>query len=383
MSAIYLDNHATTRVDPRVLAAMLPYFTEIYGNAASRTHTYGRQAEAAIADARETVGGAIGAKYSEVIFTAGATESNALAIEGVARGAERGHLITSAIEHASVLGTCRRLAQEGWRLTVLPVDRQGLVDPDDLRRALRPETMLVSVMAANNEIGTIQDIAAIGRVVGESGALFHVDATQALGRIPMSLDGCGIDLMSLSGHKVYGPKGIGALYVRRKRARQGLRPLVTGGGHEMGLRPGTLNVPGIVGLGTAVALAVTEMAEEAVRVRRLRDKLFERLREGVGQITLNGHPERRLSGNLNVSFEGIDPTALIDGLPDVAVSAGSACSAAMARPSHVLEAIGAVDGRKRAALRFGVGRFNTETEIDQAAESVIARVWALRSNKYL
>ena len=357
---IYLDHHATTPVDPRVLDAMLPCLREDFGNASSRHHVFGRQAAALVEQARERVAQAIGARYSEVIFTSGATESNALAIKGVAHARPGAHLITTAIEHRAVLDTCRRLEHDGWRLTVVPVDRHGRVDPGDVQRALAPDTILVSVMAANNEIGTIQPLARIGAVVRASQALFHVDATQAIGRMEIDVEAASIDLLSLSAHKIYGPKGVGALYLRRRPRRVELLPLVEGGGQENGLRPGTLNVPGIVGLGAACELALGHLAG------------------ALDGLTVNGHPEQRLAGNLSLGIDGVEAEALLLGLPEVAVSAGAACSSAAAKPSHVLEAIGVAGTASRAALRFGIGRFNTEEEIDRAARLVVERVRTLR-----
>lgn len=375
---IYLDHHATTPVDPRVLDAMLPYFRSVYGNPASLSHVFGRVAAAAVEEARERVATAVGARYSEIIFTSGATESNGLAIKGAARTTAGRHLITTAIEHRSVLDTCRRLEVEGWRLTVVPVDRNGIVSPEDVRRALTPDTALVSVMAANNEIGTIQPVAEIGACVRESRALFHVDATQAVGRLALDVEAAAIDLLSLSSHKIYGPKGVGALFVRRRPRKVALTPLLEGGGQEMGLRPGTLNVPGIVGLGIACELAGDGMAEENARLRDLRQRLHRRLCAAIDGVSLNGHPDRRLAGNLNVTIDGIEAEPLLLGLPGVAISVGAACSSASVQPSYVLQAIGAATGEARTALRFGIGRFNTADEIDRAADLVAARVRVLR-----
>ena len=375
---IYLDHHSTTPVDPRVLDAMLPYFREHFGNASSRSHAFGRAAAAAVEQARERVAQAIGASYAEIVFTAGATESNALAIKGSAHRRPGAHLVTSAVEHRSVLDACRRLEAGGWSLTVLPVDRFGRVDPGDVRRALRPDTVLVTVMAANNEIGTLQPIGEIGAIVRDSGALFHVDATQALGRMGLDVDAASIDLLSLSAHKLYGPKGVGALYLRRRPRRVELLPLVEGGGQENGVRPGTLNVPGIVGMGLACQLAIETMDAETARLRGLRERLLATLLRGLDGLALNGHPDERLAGNLSVSIEGVEAEPLLLGLPGVALSAGAACSTGSVKPSHVLEAIGAAGGAARASLRFGIGRFNTEDEIDRAARLVIERVRALR-----
>ncbi len=340
---IYLDHHATTPLDPRVLEGMLPFLREHFGNAASRNHVFGRNAAAAVEEARERVAQAIGARYAEIVFTAGATEANALALLGLAEGEAPGHLVTSAIEHPSVLDNARRLGRAGWSITVLPVDRHGRVGPEDVRAALTPHTRLVSVMAANNEIGTLQPLAAIGAVVRGSAALFHVDATQALGRVPIDVEALGIDLLSLSAHKAYGPKGVGALYRRRRPRRVMLGPLFEGGGQEDGLRPGTQNVPGIVGMGLACELAVSEMPTERPRLLALRRRLQARLVRELDGLALNGHPEERLAGSLHLSIAGVEPDALLLGLQDVAVSAGSACSTGAVKPSYVLQAIAAAD----------------------------------------
>ncbi len=373
---IYLDHHSTTPVDPRVLDAMLPYFTHEYGNASNRTHVYGRNASAAVEQAREQVATALGARYSEIFFTSGATESNAIALQGAARRAPGAHLVTSAIEHRSVLDAMRRLEREGWQLTVLPVDRNGFVDPQDVARALRPDTALVSIMAANNEIGTIEPLAAIGQEVRRSDALFHVDATQALGRVPIDVDAMAIDLLSVSAHKLHGPKGVGALYVRR---RVPIDALAEGGGQERGLRPGTLNVPGIVGFGAACEIALQSQPEHELRIAALRDRLQQRLVEGIDGVTVNGPQQARLAANLNVTIDGVEAEALLLGLPGLALSAGAACSTSQAKPSHVLDAIGAAHDAPAAVLRFGLGRGNTVDEIDHAACCVIDLVRRLRT----
>lgn len=378
-SPIYLDHHATTPVDPRVLDAMLPCLREEFGNASSRHHVYGRRASALVEQAREQVAQAIGARYSELVFTSGATESNAIAIQGVARLRPGAHLVTTAVEHRAVLDACRRLEREGWSLTVVPVDRHGRVDPQDIGRALRPDTALVSVMAANNEIGTLQPLAEIGALLRESKALFHVDATQAVGRVALDVEALGIDLLSMSAHKIYGPKGVGPLYLRRRPRRVELHPLVDGGGQENGVRPGTLNVPGIVGLGAACGMALACRDEENTRLLALRERLLGHLTRALDGLSINGHPALRLAGNLNINIDGVEPEALLLGLPEVALSAGAACSSASARPSHVLEAIGATGASSRAALRLGIGRFNTAEEIDRAAALVVERVRALRA----
>lgn len=376
---VYLDHHSTTPVDTRVLDAMLPYFTLEHGNASNRTHVYGRNASAAVEQARERVADALGARYSEIHFTSGATESNAIALQGVARRRPGAHLVTSAVEHRSVLDTCRRLEREGWQLTVLPVDRHGFVDPDDVERALRPDTAVVSVMAANNEIGTIEPVADIGRVVGRSNAVFHVDATQALGRVPIDVDAMSIDLLSVSAHKLHGPKGVGALYVRRRPQAVQIEALVDGGGQERGLRPGTLNVPGIVGMGVACELALQSMDEDNGRIAALRDQLQWLLLQSIEGATVNGPMQRRLAANLNLTIEGVDADALLLGLPELALSAGAACSSAQAKPSHVLEAIGATRPGAAAVLRFGLGRGNTREEVERAASCVVERVRRLRT----
>ncbi|MCD6682291.1 MAG: cysteine desulfurase [Burkholderiaceae bacterium] len=377
MSApIYLDHHSTTPVDPRVLDAMLPYFMHEYGNASNRTHVFGRTASAAVEQAREQVAAALGARYSEIFFTSGATESNAIALQGVARRAPGAHLVTSAIEHRSVLDAMRRLEGEGWRLTVLPVDRHGFVDPRDVAGALRADTVLVSIMAANNEIGTVEPLAAIGAAVRRSDALFHVDATQALGRLPLDVDEMSIDLLSVSAHKLHGPKGVGALYVRR---RVPIDALAEGGGQERGLRPGTLNVPGIVGFAAACQLALQSRPENEEHIAALRDRLQQRLVEEIDGVTVNGPRQGRLAANLNVTIDGVEAEALLLGLPDLALSAGAACSTSQAKPSHVLEAIGAAHAAPAAVLRFGLGRGNTVDEIDRAARCVIDLVRRLRS----
>lgn len=377
---IYLDNHATTPVDPRVLERMLPYFTEHFGNAASRNHAYGWRAEEAADVARERVAELIGATGREIIFCSGATEANNLAILGAAEAyASKGkHLVTQATEHKAVLDPLRLLAKRGYSLTVLPVDAQGSVDPAAVRAAITDETILVSVMAVNNEIGTLQPVAEIGAVCKAAGVLFHTDAAQAAGRIPIAVERMGIDLLSLSGHKLYGPKGVGALYVRRRNPRVALRPLIHGGGHERGLRSGTLNVPGIVGLGEACHIAREEMAAESQRLAALRDRLWERLESRVDGISMNGHRTARHPGNLHVSFRGIEAEALIMGLREVAVSSGAACASATLEPSHVLRAIGLPEELARSSVRFGIGRFNTEAEVDRVASLVAEGVRQIR-----
>lgn len=373
---VYLDCHATTPVDQRVLDAMLPYFTESFGNPASSSHAFGWKAQEAVERARREVAGLIGASAREIVFTSGATESNNLAIRGVASltAPDRRHIVTSAVEHKSVLEPARRLEREGWRLTVVPVGRDGCLDVDDVRAAITPETAIVSVMSANNEIGVTQPIAEIGAMAHERGAVFHVDAAQAAGKVPVDVEAMHIDLLALTGHKFYGPKGCGALYVRK---RTELEPLVAGGGQERGVRAGTLNVPGIVGLGQACAICRTEMAEEASRTRRLRDRLLEGLRADLDGVVVNGCLERRLPNNLHVTFTGVDGESLLIGIGDIAVSSGSACSSASATPSHVLQAIQAADA-PYASIRFGLGRHTTEEDIDYAIEKFTAVVRHLR-----
>jgi cysteine desulfurase len=377
---VYLDNHATTRTDPRVLEGMLPYFTELYGNAASTSHRFGWEALEAVDRAREQIAAALGANAREIIFTSGATESNNLAIKGVAQASSRRgkHLVTAASEHKAVLDPFKRLAREGWEVTVLPCDEHGWISPEVVARALTDRTVLVSVMAANNEVGTINPIEEIGRVCHERGVLFHTDAAQAIGKIPLNLASGAIDLLSASGHKIYAPKGIGALYVRRSDPPIRVSPLSDGGGHERGLRSGTLPVPLIVGLGLALEIAMQEQAEEAARLLALRERLFEGIGARVTEIRLNGHSVKRLPGNLNLSFEGVDGEALMMAMRDVAVSSGSACSSANPEPSHVLLAMGLSEDLARASLRFGLGRFTTPDEVDFAAREVGGAVERLR-----
>jgi cysteine desulfurase len=377
---VYLDNHATTAVDPRVLDAMLPYFTEKFGNAASRSHEFGWKAEDAVENARGQIARLIHASPREIIFTSGATESNNLAIKGVAE-AYRGkgnHIISQATEHKAVLDTCRRLETSGSEVTYLPVHPDGLIDLEDLRSAITPKTILISIMYANNEIGVIQPIEAIGKIAKEKKVLFHVDAAQAAGRIPIDVQKEGIDLLSISAHKIYGPKGVGALYVRRKDPRVNLSSMIDGGGHERGMRSGTLNVPGIVGLGQACELCQKEMAEESERLRRLRDKLKDAIANSLDGTSVNGSMIHRLPNNLNVSFAGVEGDALLMGINDVAVSSGSACTSATLEPSYVLRALGVPEDLAHSSIRFGIGRFNTNEEIEYAAARVIETVNRLR-----
>jgi cysteine desulfurase len=377
---IYMDNQATTPVDPRVLEAMLPFFTREFGNAASRTHAYGWRAEEAVLKARQRIARLLNADPKEILFTSGATESNNLAILGVVGALrDRGdHVITAATEHPAVLDPIEHLRGEGIRVTVLPVDRDGRVAPDDLRRAITDRTLLVSLMAANNEVGTLHPIAALGAVCRERGVLFHTDAAQAAGKIPIDVEAMRVDLLSLSAHKVYGPKGVGALYVRRRNPRVTLKPILFGGGQERGLRSGTLNVPGIVGLGEALEIARAVMPEEAARLRALRDRLQAGIQETVEEVVLNGHPVERLPHNLNLSFRYVEGEALLMSLDDVAVSSGSACTSAKREPSHVLRAMGRSDEEAQTSLRFSLGRFNTEADVDRVIGRVAEAVGRLR-----
>ena len=378
---IYLDHHATTPCDPRVVEAMLPWLGERFGNASSATHRYGWEADAAVEDARERLATAIGAEPREIVFTSGTTESDNLALQGLAHaGRGRGdHLVTTAIEHPAVLDTCRALAKDGFSLTELPVDADGLVDPDAVARAIGDRTLLVSVMAANSEIGTLQPIAEIGRLCRERDVPFHTDAAQAAGKIPLDVAAANVDLLSMCAHKLYGPKGIGLLYVRERRPRLRLEPLLHGGGHERGRRPGTLPVPLIVGFARAVELCLAEREAEAARLSRLRDRLWDRLSAAVPDARRNGHASQRLPGNLNVCLPGAPADALIASLDDVALSSGSACASASGEPSHVLRALGLSDPDARASLRFGLGRGTTEAHIDRVAERVAEEVNALRT----
>lgn len=376
---IYLDCHATTPVDPRVLAAMVPFFTEYFGNPASLTHMYGWEAEAAVTQARSTLAVAINASPEEIIFTSGATEANNLALKGIAEACfGRGrHIITVQTEHSAVLDPCAYLASLGFEVTYLPVQTNGLVDLDDLEKAFREDTILVSVMAANNEIGVLQPLAAIGEQCRDRQVVFHSDAAQAIGKISLDVEAMHLDLLSLTAHKVYGPKGIGALYVRR-RPRVPLAAQLHGGGHERGLRSGTLYPPQIVGFAKAVELGLADMAVESTRLTALRQRLWQGLAP-LGQLHLNGHGTQRLPGNLNVSFEGVDGQALLLGLRGtVALSSGAACSTASTAPSHVLKALGRSDALAYASLRFGLGRLTTAAQIDQVVAGVVATVQALR-----
>ena len=377
---IYLDCHATTPIDQRVLAAMLPYFTQHFGNPGSVTHQYGWEAEAAVKRSRQILAEAIGATPEEIIFTSGATEANNLAIKGVAEAyfSQGRHLITVETEHNAVLDPCRYLQSLGFEVTFLPVQPDGLLDLDRLEQAIRPDTVLVSVMAANNEIGVLQPLAAIGEICHRHQVLFHSDAAQAIGKLPIDVETMQIDLLSLTAHKVYGCKGIGALYVRRRHPRVQLAPQLHGGGQERGLRSGTLSSPQIVGFAEAVRLGLAEMAAETQRVTGLRDRLWQQLQVLPG-VCLNGHPTQRLAGNLNISVADVDGQALLLGIqPIAAVSSGSACTAAKVEPSHVLQAIGCAPELAYASIRFGIGRFNTAEEIDRVGAAVIETVRSLR-----
>jgi cysteine desulfurase len=378
---IYMDNHATTPVDPRVLSAMLPYFTETFGNAASRTHAYGWSAEAAVDDARDRVAQLIGAESGkEIVFTSGATESDNLAIKGVAEyyQSKGNHIITTTIEHKAVLDSCKRLEKQGFTVTYVNVGPDGLVNPKDIEAAITDKTILVSVMLANNEVGTIQPIAEIGKITRARGVLLHSDAVQGLGKTPFDVRAMNVDLASLTAHKIYGPKGVGALYVRRSKPRVRLAAQMDGGGHERGNRSGTLNVPGIVGFAKACKILFEEGAAEAERIRALRDRLYKKITSELDAVVLNGSAEHRLPGNLNISFSFVEGEGLMMAIKDVAVSSGSACTSASLEPSYVLRSMGLEEDMAHSSIRFGLGRFNTEEEVDYVAELVIAKVKRLR-----
>src|SRR5437667_2512785 len=377
---IYMDNHATTPVDPRVLEEMLPYFTDRFGNAASRNHSFGWAGEEAVETARERIAKLVGATTKEIIFTSGATESDNLAIKGVAEMyKEKGnHIITAVSEHKAVLDTCKRLEKYCYRVTYLPVQKDGLVDLDDLKRAIDDKTILVTIMAANNEIGVLQPIAEIGKLCRERGVIFHTDATQYVGKVPIDVNKQNLDLVSISAHKMYGPKGVGALYVRRKNPRVQISPIIDGGGHERGMRSGTLNVPGIAGLGKACAICYEDMPQESRRMAALRDRLRDKIMSSMDEVYINGSAEHRLPGNLNISFAYVEGESLLMGINDVAVSSGSACTSATLEPSYVLKALGTGDDLAHSSIRFGLGRFNTEAEIDYVADRVVETVQRLR-----
>ena len=377
---IYMDNHATTPVDPRVVETMLPFFTENFGNAASRNHEFGWKAEEGVEHAREQAARLIGATPKEIIWTSGATESNNLAIKGVAEMyREKGnHIITEVTEHKAVLDTCKRLEKYGYEVTYLPVAKEGRVDLDDLRRAITPKTILITIMYANNEIGVVQPIAEIGAIAKEKGVFFHVDGVQAVGKIPVDVMKDNIDLMSMSGHKIYGPKGVGALYVRRRNPRVQLAPLIDGGGHERGMRSGTLNVTGIVGFGKACELCQEGMPTESVRMRGLRDRLKESIFSQLDEVFVNGSMTQRLPNNLNISFAYVEGESMLMGINDIAVSSGSACTSATLEPSYVLKALGVGEDLAHTSIRFGLGRFNTEEEVDYVSARVVETVRRLR-----
>jgi cysteine desulfurase len=377
---IYMDNHATTPVDPRVVEAMLPYFNEKFGNAASRNHGFGWMAEEAVENARAQIARLINATPKEIIFTSGATESDNLAIKGVAEMyREKGnHIITQVTEHKAVLDTCKRLEKYGYEVTYLPVERDGRINLDDLRRAITAKTILITIMYANNEIGVIQPVEEIGKIAKEKSVFFHVDGVQAVGKVPVDVQKDNIDLLSISAHKFYGPKGVGALYVRRRNPRVQLSAIIDGGGHERGMRSGTLNVTGIVGFGKACELCQNEMAEESEHLRRLRDHLKEGLFAQLDELYINGSMTHRLPHNLNVSFAFVEGESLLMGINDVAVSSGSACTSATLEPSYVLKALGVGEDLAHTSIRFGLGRFNTEEEVDYVTNRVVETVNRLR-----
>ena len=377
---IYLDYNATTPVDPQVVEAMMPFFTESFGNAASRNHAFGWQVERVVEDARESIGSAIGAEGKEIVFTSGATESDNLAILGVAEFYQKKgkHIITSPIEHKAVIDPCQALEQRGYEITFLDVDKDGCIDLKQLEESIREDTILVSLMAGNNEIGTINPIKEIGEITRAKGVIFHTDATQGVGKIPIDVDEMKIDLLSMTAHKMYGPKGVGALYVRRKKPRVRLSPIMFGGGHERGMRSGTLNVTGIVGFAKALELSISEISSEAERLIGLRQRLFERLSAELDYIFLNGHPTQRLPNNLNLSFGYVEGESLMMGVSDLAVSSGSACTSASLEPSYVLRALGVGDDLAHSSIRFGMGRFTKIEEIDYTADKMIVAVKRLR-----
>ncbi|HEY1695340.1 MAG TPA: IscS subfamily cysteine desulfurase [Polyangiaceae bacterium] len=378
---IFMDNHSTTPVDPRVLEEMLPYFTTKFGNAASRSHQFGWEAEAAVEQARERIARLIGAKDGkEIVFTSGATEGDNLALKGVAEFyADKGnHIITTVTEHKAILDTCKRLEKEGCEVTYLPVAQDGRVDPEDVRKAITDKTILVSVMLANNEIGTVQPIGAIGKITREKGVLLHTDAVQGIGKVDFDVQKDNVDLASLTAHKIYGPKGIGALYVRRSKPRVRLVAQMDGGGHERGMRSGTLPVPLIAGFGKACEIMFQEGKAEAARLAALRDRLQQRIMSRLGETYVNGSLEHRLPGNLNISFNFVEGEGLMMGIKDVAVSSGSACTSASLEPSYVLRALGVGDELAHSSIRFGLGRFNTEEEVDYVADLMIKKVTELR-----
>jgi cysteine desulfurase len=377
---VYLDSHSTTPVDPQVLAAMLPYFSEHFGNAASRSHPFGWEAEAAVEKGRAQIAKLIGANPKEIVFTSGATESINIAIKGTAEMyADKGnHVITVTTEHKATLDSAKYLENHGCTVTYLEVDKFGSISLDQLRSAITPKTILISVMHANNEIGTVHPIAEIGKLAKEKGILFHVDAAQSAGKLPIDVNAMGIDMLSISGHKIYGPKGVGALYIRRNNPRVRLSPIIHGGGHERGVRSGTLNVPAIVGLGEACELASQTMEAESQRQLQLRERLKNGIMSRLDEVYLNGHPTERLPNNLNLSFAYVEGEALMMGLKEIAVSSGSACTSASLEPSYVLKAMGVGEDLAHTSIRFGIGRFTTEEEIDFVIERVVSNVTRLR-----
>jgi len=380
---IYLDHHATTPVDERVVEEMQPYFMEQFGNPASDDHVFGSEANKGVDQARERISDVINCRKEEIIFTSGATESDNLAVRGVAEYAEKhgkgSHIIASAVEHDAVLEVCESLEEDGFEVTYLPVDEHGVVDPEDVKEAIRDDTILFSVMAANNEIGTVNAVKEIGEIAKDNQVFFHTDAVQALGYIPIDVEEMGIDLMSISAHKIYGPKGIGALYVRRRKPKVKLQPLIHGGGHERGWRSGTLNVPSITGFGKAVQLADREMQERSQHVDQITTEMWERINDELDDVVLNGHPEKRIPNNLNISFTGVENKALVQKLqPEIAVSAGSACTTGKVEASHVLQAVSDDEDVWHSAIRFGLGKDNTEEEIEYATDQVIQSVNRLR-----
>jgi len=377
---IYMDNHATTPMDPRVLEAMMPYFTEKFGNAASRNHSFGWEAEKAVDDARRQIAMLIHADPKEIIFTSGATESDNLALKGVVEMyREKGnHIVTSVTEHRAILDTAKRLEKQGMQVTYLPVDKDGFVNPDEVSKAITDKTILISIMMANNEIGTVNPIAEIGRIAKSRGVLFHCDATQGVGKIPVDVEAMGIDLMSFSAHKIYGPKGVGALYVRRKNPRVRLAPILDGGGHERGMRSGTLPVPLIVGFGKACEICMQVMPEESKRLTELRERLKEGILKSLDEVYLNGHPTKRLPNNLNLSFAYVEGESVLMGLKEIAVSSGSACTSATLEPSYVIRALGVGSDLAHSSIRFGLGRFNTPEEVDYVIKRVVETIQKLR-----
>jgi cysteine desulfurase len=375
-----MDNHATTPLDPRVLDAMMPYLTDKFGNAASRNHQFGWDAEAAVEDARKQIALLIGADPREIVFTSGATESDNLALKGVAgMYREKGdHIITCVTEHKAILDSCKHLEKEGCRVTFLPVNDKGFVSLDDIRNAITEKTILISIMTANNEVGVVQDIKEIGKIARERGVLFHTDAVQAVGKIPFNVNEMNVDMASLSAHKMYGPKGVGALYVRRRNPRVLLTPIIDGGGHERGMRSGTLNVPGIAGFGKAAQIAREELDKEIAEMFRMRERLRLTLERELDEVYINGDLEKRLPGNLNMSFAYVEGESLLMGIHDIAVSSGSACTSASLEPSYVLKALGVGEDLAHTSIRFGIGRFNTDEEVDYVANRVIETVRRLR-----